>query len=105
MRHQSVVTLTPQTKTLTSRAAKEAFCEACDRFSTWFAGQAEPTVPVEDGQMLISDVCRLVASCKSPLPRTCIDTLRFAEVELKTRTFSGAAHALAAAIRKMRQEQ
>jgi hypothetical protein len=104
MRHQSVVTLTPQTKTPTSLAEREAFFEA-DRFSTWYAGQAEPTVPVDGGQMLISDVCRLVAQCKSPLPRSCADTLRFAEVELKTRTYSGAAHALAAAIKKVRQEQ
>ena len=84
---------------------REAFLEAVERYSTWYAGQAEPTVEVEGGQILISDACRLVASCKSPLPRSCADTLRFAEVELKTRTYSGAAHALAAAIKKVRQEQ
>jgi hypothetical protein len=84
-------------------SAREAFVEAVEAYSNWLACQPVPTIPFEGGEIPISEACRLVETCQSSLPKGSIDTLKFCDVELKTRTYAGAAHALLLAIRKMRK--
>jgi hypothetical protein len=95
---------TSQTKTPpTTPSAKEAFLEAVERFSTWSAGETEPTVSFEDYDITLTAAAHLVATCQSSIPRSCADTLKFCDVELQTKTYAGAANALLQAIKKMRQ--
>jgi hypothetical protein len=99
----SSITHSPRAKSSpVSRAAKEAFCESVELYSNWLACQPEPTIQFEDSDLPISEVCRLVLGCRGPLPRSCVDTLRFCEVDVPTRTYASAAAAMLKAIRKMR---
>jgi hypothetical protein len=105
MNHQSSVTPAPQAKVpSTPRAAKEAFTEGVELFSNW-SGGPEPTVPYEDTDITLTAVCKLVAACHSPLPKSAADTLKFCDVGLATKTYSGAASALLRAIRQFKQRQ
>jgi hypothetical protein len=97
------VTPTPQAKPPhTSRAALEAFVEAVELFAN-YSGGPEPTVAYEDTDITLSQACKLVATCQASVPRSCAETLRYCDVELKALTYAAAAHALLARIRQLKR--
>jgi hypothetical protein len=107
----SSVTHVPRAKSspVSRAAAREVFRDGVELFASWTAGEPEPTVFYEDadtglsGNITLTTVCKLVETCQSPLPKSSVETLRYCDVELPTRTYAAAAGALMKAIRKMRQ--
>jgi len=89
----------------TPLAAREAFVEGVESFANWHTGEPEPTVPFEDDDITITAACKLVLACQASLPKSAMETLRYCDVELQTKTYSGAATALMRAITQFKQAQ
>jgi hypothetical protein len=105
MHHQSS-SVTPPAPTkvpTTPMPARQAFTDGVELFSTWTPGEPEPTVAYEDSEITLTAACKLVTACQSSLPKSAVDTLKYCDVELQTRTFSEAARKMLVRIKEFKK--
>jgi hypothetical protein len=82
---------------------RSIFEEAIEAYSQWNEGDPQPTVTYEvhyqPQEIPLSRACGLLWNCTDILPSGDVSALELRGIELKTRTYAAAAHALLEAIK------
>jgi hypothetical protein len=67
---------------------REAFVEAIESFANWYdASSPEPTIQFENGDISLSEACRMVRTCQVVLPKSSIESLAYADIHPTDRTY------------------